>query len=156
MSVPIVVDEWLLEDLMGTDPQRQTDAVNFLYKIDELQDKVVILEGSPFEDKMYAMEERSGVSARHRAAYLAFVNLIQVNLNTTLKLTWDDMSDLPEFLVPLIGDTSDHYLFQLYRKLERRESFILTTDGRWNHARLRRSGIRIEMRDEFLPRYLNR
>jgi len=158
MSVPIVIDEWLLEDLAGVNgKERQGEAVYFLYKLEEICDRVVILEGSPFENKIWELMKMSNNgSPVLRVASQTFQGLIYTNLNKVCKLTQADISPLPAFLVPLINSPKDHYLFQAYRKLENKGCFILTSDGRWNHKRLTKSGIRIQMRDQFVPEYLNR
>ncbi len=157
MSVPIVVDEWLLEDLMGSDLKKQKQAIDFIWKVVEICDTIVILEDSPFQKKIWNMMKgsRNG-SVTLRVASQAFEGLIRSNKDKVYPLAQGDIKSLPTHLIPLINSAKDHYLFQSYLKLKNKGSFILTTDGRWNHDGLRKTGIEIKMRDQFVPGYLSR
>src|ERR1700722_14340865 len=150
MSVPIVVDEWLFEDLTGDDREKQDRAIAFLTKLYDICDKIVILEGSHFEEKMHNLMAAEQSSPRFRLARHTSLDLIDRNVDKKYKLTEDDLSPIREGLIPLIGDESDHYLFRCFEKLKNKDAFILTSDGRWKHEKLKQKGVRVEMRDGFV------
>lgn len=157
MSVPIIVDEWLFEDLAGKNGrEKQIETVVFLNKLHEICDRIVILEGSSFEQKMNDFTSSNNDSPPFRLAKSAFIELIARNSIKKCYLYKNDVVELPKAFIPLINDPPDHYLFQNHLKLMNKGCFILTTDGRWKEEKLKKKGFRIEKRDLFLPKYLER
>lgn len=155
MSVPIIVDEWIFQDLAGKNgADKQVQAIQFLYKLEEICDQIVFLEGSPFEEKMNSMMASEDTSVRFKNARKTFIDLIKTNSLKNYPLGQADIKVLPEDYTSLVKDSSDFYLFQIYRKLQSKGCFILTTDGRWDHAKLKKKGVKIEMRDSFIPQYI--
>ncbi|MEI7709120.1 MAG: hypothetical protein WCI76_00195 [bacterium] len=162
MSVPIIVDEWLFEDLAGKNgADKQSQAVQFLYKLEEICDRIVVLEGSPFEKKMHDLMGSTNDSCRFRAARSVFIELISSNSLKKCFIAKEDISALPDDVIKLIhkinpSSTKDHYLFQAHQKLKHKDCFILTSDGRWENEKLKKKGFRIVMKDSFITQYLER
>ena len=155
MSVPIIVDEWLFEDLTGNGGrEKQIQAILFLNKLYDVCDQIVILEGSSFETKMHTLMKSNNDSPTFISAKRTFIDLIERNSNKKYYITQNELTDLPEAFIPLINDPPDHFLFQCHLKLMNKGCFILTTDGRWKEEKLKKKGFRIEKRDSFIPKYL--
>ena len=143
MSVPIVVDEWLFRGFNGIRSKKAKAGIDFIWKVVEICDTIVILEDSPFQKKIWNMMKgsRNG-SVTLRVASQAFEGLIRSNKDKVYPLAQGDIKSLPTHLIPLINSAKDHYLFQSYLKLKNKGSFILTTDGRWNHDITKKNGYR--------------
>src|SRR3989344_5988722 len=111
MPVPIIVDEWLFEDLAGNNGRdKQIETVIFLNKLYEICDQIVILEGSSFEKKMNDFTSSTNDSPPFRLARSAFIELISRNSVKKHYLLKDDVTALPKAFIPLINDPPDHYL----------------------------------------------
>jgi hypothetical protein len=157
MSVPIIVDEWIFKDLSGEEgEEKQVQAITFLYKLEEICDRIVVLSGSPFEKKMNQFLAAENDSVRFKSAKRVFLDLIHLNSLKKYILDESDVTELPAFLPPLIDTGDDHYLFKAYEKLKNKGCFILTCDNRWKHNELRKKGFRIKLKDSYLPEYLKR
>lgn len=154
MSVPIVVDEWLFHDLAGDNGSiKQEETFRFLYKILKICDRIVILEDSPFASKIgqFIKSSENDTTLKEISKFLNG-SILTNSLKTEL-LPKENIKPLPSHLAKLVP-SDDRYLFQAHLALK--GSFILTTDGRWPVKLTKQKSIKIEMRDSFLKKYLDR
>jgi len=155
MSVPIIIDEWLFHDLWGDNGSgKQHETFTFLNKLVEICDRIVVLSNSPFEVKTMELIKKSENDPIIRGMSQFFNSSILKNSNKTELV---DVNSLP----PLTGHLSkipkeDQYLFQAYLKLKNKGGFILTADGRWDFRIIKKASIAIQMRDDFLKKYIKR
>lgn len=157
MSIPIVIDEWLFADLSGENEElgdRQLEALHFLGKLVKVRDKIVILEGSPFQIKMRRFMSQSRMDDPLVKGIVKFLsNAVLTNSDIILSLSNEDLKTVPKKLTKVIP-LDDFYLFQEH--LSVKNSFILTTDGRWDKKIMQSKLLKIEMRDPFIKDYLVR
>lgn len=153
MSVPIVLDEWLFHDLLGENGlEKQRETFQFIYKLVDVCDRIVLLESSPFVLKFWDFVKKSGSEPKLRAISQFLKTSILTNSLKTIKLGKDEIKPVPEHLIKLIP-LSDHYLLQAHLKLK--NSFIVTTDGGWDFKKLaKQKTIAIKKRDQFIADYL--
>ncbi len=152
MSTPIVVDEWLFHDLLGQNgDQKKEETFNFLNRLVKRCDKIVILKGSPFEEKIYNLTKESGRDPYLKGISQFFRTTIITNSQKTILVEEDAISPLPDYLMELVP-RKDQYLFQAHLKVP--NSFILTADGGWSPKLLKQKSIKVKMRDPFLKNYL--
>ena len=148
MSVPIVVDEWLLHDLQGENGDKnQEDTLRFLVKLLQICDRIVILEDSPFQEKTKALIKRSENDFALRGISQFLHSSFILNASKTLLVGRDEIKPLPQHIAKLVP-ADDQYLFQTHLKVN--GSFILTTDGRWPEALLKKKTLDILIQNPFL------
>jgi len=123
LTLLIIPDEWLIHDLIGENGEnKQRETINFLEKVYIKCDKLVILSGSPFNNKVYKLlfkDSRVHVRKISKFFYLKFL----INSEKCIKL--DSVKELPENIKDKVPE-EDRYLFQIRETLQ--EGIIVTTD----------------------------
>ncbi len=153
MAFAIVSDEWLFHDLSGQNgDDKQEEALRFLVRLAQKKDRLVILEGSPFQEKVFELKKASEHNADLRRISKSLDLNIISNASVAHLLAQEDIKPMPSHLAKLVPREGDHYLFQAH--LEVKGSFIVTTDKGWKASVYKRKDLDIRFRDDFLPQYL--
>ncbi|MDV3278227.1 MAG: hypothetical protein LYZ69_07155 [Nitrososphaerales archaeon] len=142
MSDVIIPDEWLIHDLRGDNGEEsQRVAVDFLGRVVRKCDRIAILRGSPFADKILAlMMKDEGVKVRRLARYFR-LQFIQNSKKCVVLPSGRDIGVDLSTKVP----AADRYLFETREALG--EGLIVTADSDLFGL----EGVR--MRAEFLREY---
>jgi len=145
-----VANEWLLEDLLGTngaDKRRQT--FQWLEKLHAKCDRLAVLESSPWAQKAYKLMKQADPATREVSKFLR-LKILQNQLKCVL-VRQGELCALPADLQG-VAPASDEYLVNLY--LSTSAELLLTTDLALHDA-LRATGrVAVAMRDEFLSDYV--
>ena len=147
-----VLDDWLLDDLLGrNEREAQMEAVRCLETLKEKCDRIAILEGSSWTDKAYKLMKREEVPLRKISKYLQEVILLDPQ--KCQKLHQDQVEAIPEPLRE-VAHHKDIYLLETYFAAD--ASALVTTDVKLHKAISDAQGanITIRLRDEFLAEYL--
>jgi len=154
MSIPIITDEWLFSDICGESGLAlQEQAIQFLLRVLQVCDKIVIVRRSPFEEKIYKLFKISARNLRLKAFSQFFKTAIFAN---SLKATFVNIECLPQLPNKLleIVPRDDWYLIQAHLKIS--NSIIITTDGKLKDRLSNYKFIKIYIRDSFIRDYLHR
>ena len=156
MSVPIVFDEWVFEDLSGKNGGRkQQETFNLFVALFHICDKVVILEDSPFIEKWRHFYERAQSDLKRRAMSRYLESTIFTNKHKVYPIASSDIKPLADDIKKLVPP-SDHYLIQAYLKVRQKNAFLVTTDKKWDHKKLAKKHFDIRLRDPFIKDYIAR
>lgn len=153
MSTLLVVDEWLFHDLLGQNEDkgsRQEEAWVFIYKLLKNKDKIIILEGSPFEKKMNRFIKQSENDVLLSSMSKTFHGSIVRNSSKAFLLSKDAIKPIPKKILAMIPK-DDIYLFEAH--LSVKGSVIVTSDGRWPEKLKKHKSVKVIMRDQFLKNY---
>ncbi len=154
MSVPIVFDEWILDELSGkSSKKKQEEAFNLLVKMFNICDKMVFLEGSPFAEKWDRFYREAQMDTNRRAMSQYLLQAIFTNSHKIYRLEQGDVSEIPDEIKKLVPP-SDHYVISCYLKVRKDGGFIVTTDGRWDYKNLHKKHFDIRERNAFIKEYM--
>jgi hypothetical protein len=147
----LVVDEWLWADASGDNGQeRQKDSLRFLEAVFQRCDKIVIPKGTPFVHKFHELCKRAGSNhpARPIVRYFAVKFFWNSEKGELLELPTNrpEQANPKDHVKP-----DDHYLVLT---LEHSQANLLVTTDEPLIATLRKRGLRVVPRDEFLPNYI--
>lgn len=147
----LVVDEWLLNDLLGHNgPRNQGQAFEFLQKLVARCDRIAVTGKSPWVRKAYDLSRQG--SNRPELRPIARYLFGQVLINSE-KAVWRDPEECAgrssELGVGIPAD--DRYLVDLYLCVGADE--LVTTDQALAKA-LAEAGVAVSLRDGFLDEYL--
>jgi hypothetical protein len=144
-----VVNEWLWADLSGANgPQPQCEAFGFIERFPATQHRIVIIEGSAFDHKAWALCKSSNPIVQRIAAF--YVTAVRQDRDRCLILPAESVNPLPADLAATIKP-DDRYLAEA--QLSVPESILVTTDNPLREA-LGRAGLESISREEFLRAYL--
>jgi hypothetical protein len=140
-----VVNEWLWSDAFGeNEPGGQQRALGVITKLAQSEHRLVVLRGSPFDQKAWACCKASRIGTSQLAT--AFVRLIRQDLRRCLELDAAHTAQLtPELANSIKAD--DHYLVR--SQLTVAGSILVTTDAPLREIVLA-AGLPCLSRDEFL------
>jgi len=149
MSTPIVVNEWLIADLKGDNSsQKQEETFLFLKFLEKKCDKIVIMRETPLFHKLHKLMKESDPVIRELSKFLR----LKIILNPSKCLQLDPIyTELPNSLSSSVSQ-KDKYLFQIHLKVK--GSLLLTTDQKLWGKTSNHPEVNIQLRDEFLKRYL--
>ena len=145
-----VINEWLWADLSGGNgPQHQREAFNVIDKLPQTEHQMVVIEGSPFDQKAWNLCRSTNPMVVQRIAG-AYVASLRQDSNRCLILRPDALSTIPQELASATK-ADDHYLIQA--QLTVAGAILVTTDGDLCGA-VRQAGLACISREEFLRAYL--
>lgn len=151
MSLPIVIDEWIIHDLGGDNGrERQYETLHFVIDLMRICNKFVIVKGSKVEKKFFELMDVTGQNTkRHETRMISQVIHTGLRLNTK-KTVWLEPDSLPELdqIIASVVNQDDHYLVQAH--LAYPDGFILTDDIKLQEALSRFDGITVKLRDDYL------
>jgi hypothetical protein len=140
-----VVNEWLWADLSGANGLlAQSEAFNFIQSFPAAQHKIVVIEGSAFDQKAWALCKNSNPIVQRIAAI--YVTSIRQNRDKCLILRVGSVSPLPDEIAATIKP-DDRYLVEA--QLQVQDSIVVTTDNPLHEA-LAKAGLKSISREDFL------
>ncbi len=149
VSSLFVVNEWLLEDLIGANGQeRQAESYKFLEALRNKPDRIAVLESSPWMGKAYKLIKHQDPLIRRLSKYL-WLGI----LRDASKCAWlvrDELKNLPDEVKTRSPD-EDLYLVEIYHSVD--ANALITSDQKLFKA-LSTTSIHVELRDDFLTSYL--
>ncbi|SRR6266550_8446267 len=145
-----VINEWLWADLSGSNGlHAQREAFNVVDKLPASEHQIVVIDGSPFDQKAWNLCRSANPMIVQRIAGAYVANLRQ-NSDRCLLLRPDKLSVLPQELASATN-ADDHYLVQA--QLTVPGSILVTTDGDLCRAVIQ-AGLACISRAQFLNTYL--
>jgi len=149
-SQNIVVDEWLLHDLSGENgPKAQGQAYRFLSKLKNKCDRLVVLRGSVWVKKAYALMKSLDPDVRRLSKFL-HRGILQ-DLQKCRYFEANEIRSLPEDVAGTIP-RKDVYLVEAY--CSSAADMFLTTDETLYDVLRDMRNVNARLRDEFLAAYL--
>jgi predicted nucleic acid-binding protein len=149
-SQNIVVDEWLLHDLSGENGRKaQGQAYRFLLKLKDKCDRLVVLRGSVWAQKAYALMKSLDREVQrlskflHRGILQDLQKCRYFETNEIHSLSQDVASQIPR---------KDVYLVEVY--CSSGADMLLTTDGPLRDVLRDVGTVNVRLREEFLTEYL--
>lgn len=144
-----VVNEWLWADLSGANGlQPQREAFKFIERFPATQHQIVVIEGSAFDQKAWALCKSNNPIVQRIAA--VYVTAVRQDRDRCLILPAESVGPLPDELAAVVKP-DDRYLVEA--QLCVAESILVTTDNPLREV-LGRAGIKSISRKEFLEEYL--
>ncbi len=142
MSDVIIPDEWLVHDLRGDNGEKaQRESMSLLGSVTRKCDKIAILAGGPFADKIYTLLMKdNNVEIRRISRYFR----LQFIMNSVKCVMLPYAKEIDEQLSSKIPP-SDRHLFEIREALG--EGLIVTTDSDLSELQ------GVKMRSEFLREY---
>ncbi len=143
-----VINEWLWHDLSGSNGLlNQRQAFSVIEKLPASDHRIVLVEGSPFDQKAWNLCKSTNPIVQ-RIAGVYVVNVRQ-NSDRCLILKLEEVDALPDELASAIKP-GDQYLVQAQRSVS--GAILVTTDNRLREA-LDKAGLNCLSREEFLRIY---
>ncbi len=144
-----VINEWLWSDLSGDNGlPAQKETFDIIEKFAASEHRMIIIEGSPFDQKTWSLCRNTNPMIVQRIAG-AYVANVRQNSDRCLILKPEEVAPLPNELASVVkGD--DHYLIQAQLKVE--GSVLVTTDVPLREIVLR-AGLMCLSRSDFLKAY---
>lgn len=149
-SAPLILDEWMIHDLRGDNCKKcQTEAIQFLERIFQKCDHLLVLHNSPWMKKAYQLMIESDPRVRYASVSL-WVKILSNSAKCT-KLYDDEIPDLPDDLQKAIG-CDDSYLVALHLAVP--DSTIVTTDHDLVEVLSKFNITKTSLRNDFLQKYV--
>jgi hypothetical protein len=143
-----VINEWLSHDSSGENgAEAQRQALVVIQGLANSDHQIVVIEGSPFDQKSMALCKSSDISVV--VIVKIYMTTIRVNSDRCVLLKAAKAAELPEDLAGAVKP-DDHYLLRAQRSWP--EAVLVTTDQPLREAVLR-YGMKCLSREEFLARY---
>ena len=144
-----VINEWLPEDCSGANGlTRQQEALRVITMLASSEHRIIVLAGSPFEQKFFNLCRRTEISIRG-ISRLYHLELRQ-NLDRCTTLRSEQAAALPDTLAEATKP-DDHYL--LGTQLAVPGAILVSTDGPLRAA-ASQHGLPCLSREDFLGTYL--
>ena len=143
-----VINEWFWHDSAGDNGNAaQKDALDFIGRLAASQHQIVVIEGSRFDQKAWALCKSQNTIVK--VLVKLFLNDIRVNSERCLLLKPDAASALSDELLSAVKP-DDHHL--VCAQLSAPGSVLITTDTTLREA-LGLKGLPTLSRDEFFAQY---
>jgi len=151
MPRSLILDEWVAYDLGGSGGNdKLLETFSFLTKVIQSPDRLVILEGSPFQTKIHSLAEPSTQDTPIQSIVRdAVVKGIITNSSKLILIRPEEIPPLPNKIIKLIKP-DDRYLVQLCFKLP---GSIFVTSDRPLFQVLNSNRVNVRYRDDFIGDY---
>ena len=144
-----VINEWLWSDISGKNGlQLQRETFSVIEKLPASDHRIVIIEGSAFDQKAWNLCKSSNPMLVQRIAG-AYVANVRANSDRCLILKSEAVVSLPEELASATK-ADDHYL--LRAQLAVTGAILVTTDAPLQETAIK-AGLKCLSREEFLATY---
>ncbi|MHB8526143.1 MAG: hypothetical protein ACYDD2_08320 [Candidatus Acidiferrales bacterium] len=144
-----VINEWLWEDASGKNGTRpQTEALAVITTLAAADHRIVVIEGSPFEQKVWNLCKSSNIIVR--TIVREFLGRLRYNLDRSLIYSSEAVTVLTEELASAIKP-DDHYLVQA--QLTATGAILVTTDAPLREVATK-VGLTCLSREQFLDAYI--
>ncbi len=143
-----VINEWLWEDLRGAnDSSRQIQSFSFLQHLINSSHQIILIQGSKFDQKAWALCKNPDQSVRLIGGY--FAKTIRTNSDHCRILSPDEVVELPQNIASKVNP-DDHYL--VCTQITVAGTILVTTDSKLQKILL---GFNLKSitREEFLKEY---
>jgi len=148
-SIPLIVDEWVIHDLRGDNSEeRQKETLQFLHRIQEKCDHIVVLYGSVWARKAFQLMSESRLELREISKFLH-----RKFLRDPAKCNLVYPHDIPPIPSDVQAAVSPDDSYLIAHCLLDSKSIIVTTDEELIEALSKLSNITVRLRDEFLINY---
>ncbi len=154
----LVINEWIFYNLGGASGKKaQREAGCFLRAFEQSRDKIAVLHGSAWTDKVHDLMEQAGSQMNNpyaRTLGLLIRALIEIPNKCIYLYQMDiDDADIPQDAIAA-APRKDLYLIQLYYAAQ--ADLIITADHKFYNAFASRQdlGVNMILRDDFLADYL--
>jgi hypothetical protein len=145
-----VVNEWLLDDLLGTNgPGKRKESFEWLERMHARCDRIAVLESSPWAQKAFRLMKQTDATARGVSKFL-HLNVLQNQLKSRF-VALGDLKPAPDDVRAATPD-SDKYLVDLYHTVDAAKLITTDTVVHSNLAALRK--VKVQMRDPFIQAYM--
>jgi hypothetical protein len=145
-----VINEWLWADLSGGNGrQAQREAFVVIQKLAVSDHRIVVIEGSAFDQKAWNLCKSTNPMIVQRMAG-AYVASLRQNSDRCVILKPEAVLGVPNELASATKQ-DDHYLIQAQLSVE--GAILVTTDGDLCHA-VKQAGLPCLSRQEFLTTHL--
>lgn len=142
------INEWLWADVLGQNGAvAQRESFIAIVKLAESDHRLVIIEGSAFDRKAFALCKGAPMIAQRMAGVL--LKELRLNSDRCHLLKPDAMLPLPKELAYSVKD-DDHYLVQAQQSVP--GAILVTTDSALREAVLR-ANLKCLSREDFLKTY---
>jgi len=146
-----VVNEWLLEDLRGTNgPEKRHESYKWLKTLHDRCDRLAVLKPSPWTQKAYRLMKQTDTTGRMVSRFLH-----QEVLRNQLKTQLVPPTELRQ-APPEVRDATpepDRYLVDLYFTVN--AARLITTDTALHEKLAASKEVNVDMRDSFVAAYLS-
>ena len=143
-----VINEWLWADSSGSNgPHAQRQALDLVTKLAESDHQIVVIVGSPFDQKAWACCKTTNTAVRGLA--VTYVTTVRQNSDRCLLLKHEAAVGLSDDLASSIKP-DDHYLVQA--QLSVAGAVLVTTDMPLREVGVK-AGLQCLSREEFLSTY---
>lgn len=151
----LVINEWLIHDLKGDNGiDAQIETALFLQEFEQSNDRLAILDSSPWMAKFYELMDQTGPQTNDPFAR-GFSQLIRALIETPPKCLYLYQSDIAAAAIPqdaiAAAPEEDIYLIQLYYAAQ--ANLLITTDHGIHNAFAPRQDVAVMFRNDFLPNY---
>ena len=151
----LVINEWLIHDLRGDNGyDAQLESASFLQEFEQSDDRLAILDNSPWMAKFYELMDQTGPQTNDPFAR-QFSQLIRALLELPNKCLYlyqpaIDAANIPQDAIAA-APQEDIYLIQLYYAAH--ADLLITTDHGLHSAFVPRQDVAVIFRNDFLPTY---
>lgn len=148
----ITINEWFFHYLASEDEKEYTLADNIFSRMFERCDRMVLLKGSPMNEKINLLSKIN--FPKQRNIIKNFFRRFGYNLEKVLLM--EEINELPEEIInslPKKEKDKDKYLVQTC--LNTTDKIIVTTDNNLKKAVDGKCGIKVKLLEEFWKDYKN-
>ena len=151
----LVINEWLIHDLRGDNGiDAQVESALFLQAFEQSNDRLAILDNSPWMAKFYELMDQTGPQT-HDPFARRFSQLIRALLELPDKCIYLYQPAIAAANIPqdaiAAAPQEDIYLIQLYYAAH--ADLLITTDHGLHNAFATHPDIAVTFRHDFLPTY---
>jgi len=151
----LILNEWIIHDLQNDNGKdKQKESFQFLEKIREKCDEIILIENSKFIKKLWSFFKKASQSIEFKLKVRFIKDSFIHDSEKTKIINLQNVES--KFYTHILKDVNpdDHYLVLCYEYLKQKdkETIIITTDKNLKRT-LEQKGISIELRDEFLKKY---
>lgn len=142
----VTVDEWLFHYLTSNNEEEYLRAEDILNKMFERCDRIVLLKGSPMNEKINLLS-KTDLPKQRNIIKNFFRKFAYNSQKLELVENVDELSNETTKLLPKQERDKDKYLIQT--ALATDDKVIVTTDGKLKESIHEKCGIRVKLVEEF-------
>lgn len=146
----LIIDEWIYHYIIGEDGETKREkALIFVNRLYSYKGSILMLEDSPFDNKIKLLTKNTDVRIREISKML-FIGIL-LDSKKTVRVSEKELKPLSKRLLKIIPD-DDQYLIRLF--LYKKNSCIITSDTRLVGRLRNEKYIKIMLHDDFVNQYM--
>ena len=152
----LILDEWIFHDLQNdNDKDKQKESFQFLEKIKEKCDKIVLIENSKFEKKLWNFSKKASknIELKYKFKFLKYSILYNSKKIEFLNLKNMELKNYSGILEGINSDDQYFVLSYIYLKQSGKESIIIITTDKKLKGLLEKKSISVKCRNDFIKKY---